>query len=109
MSTSKRLAIYSLAGICFCVLAVAGIRWVIRARSTPEFLPCSINLRNIDGAKDQWAVEHNRSTNDVPTWNDVLPYLPSVYRPNQMPICPQGGRYKLGKLGEYATCTFHGQ
>jgi hypothetical protein len=105
MSTSKRLVV---AGICFCVLAVAGVRWVIRARSGPEPVPCDLNLRVINDAKNQWGVERHRSTNDIPTWNDILPYLPSSYKRDQIPICSQGGTYKLGKLGEYPTCTFHG-
>jgi hypothetical protein len=35
---------------------------------------CALNLRQIDGAIQQWALEHSR-TNGPVTWSDLKPYL----------------------------------
>ena len=60
------------------------------------------NLRQLDGAKEQWKLENPKATNDVPTWEDLLPYL------RQKPACPQGGTYFLGRVGETPTCSISG-
>jgi hypothetical protein len=36
---------------------------------------CLNNLRQIDGAKQQWALENQRQPGDVPTYSDIAPYL----------------------------------
>ncbi len=34
---------------------------------------CINNLRQLDAAKQQWALEHGAGTNAVPAWNDIAP------------------------------------
>jgi hypothetical protein len=79
----------------------------IRARSTRATNPCLNNLRRIDAAKQQWALENNKSTDDTPTWDAVLPYIGSGTNSGVMPVCPEGGTYILGRVGEDPRCTFH--
>jgi hypothetical protein len=77
---------------------------------------CINNLRIIDAAKNEWALAENKTTNDVPTWEDLKPYLerdPERNKPfvkfdpnNNLPICPSGGIYTIGKVGEPTTCSF---
>jgi hypothetical protein len=66
-----------------------------------------VNLREIDGAKDEWALEFKQGTNAVPTWDDLRPFLPystsTDYGPSQR--CPQGGRYTPGRVGEAPSCS----
>jgi hypothetical protein len=64
---------------------------------------CINNLRQLDGAKVQWALENNKPTNAIPTWKDVMPYMSrgGTYRP----WCPQGGVYRLGGLTEFPSCS----
>jgi hypothetical protein len=63
---------------------------------------CINNLRQIDGAKYQWALEHSVTNLDfVPTENQIMNYLGR----GQMLRCPAGGIYSIGKLGEYPTCS----
>jgi hypothetical protein len=76
---------------------------------------CINNLRMIDAAKNEWALEHNAKTNDTPTWEDIKPYLerdPEHDKPfvkfdpkSNLPICPSGGVYTIGKIGEPPTCS----
>jgi hypothetical protein len=65
---------------------------------------CINNLRLIDAAKQQWALESRKQTTDTPTIDDLKPYL--AKGPNaEMPVCPDGGTYILGTVGEKPTCS----
>jgi hypothetical protein len=64
---------------------------------------CIARLKTIDGSKARWASEHGKSTNDFPTWADLRPYMS---RTGDIPICPAGGGYKIGRVGEPASCAY---
>jgi ABC-type transport system involved in multi-copper enzyme maturation permease subunit len=72
----------------------------IRARSVSSANPCLNNLRQIDAAKQEWALE-NGKTNGVVTANQLTNYLYDGI----MPKCPSGGEYTIGKIGEPPTCS----
>jgi hypothetical protein len=63
-----------LAAIAVVVLAV-GIPNFIRARSTTASNFYVNSLRQIEGAKNEWMIETGKTTNDAPTWAELLPYL----------------------------------
>src|SRR6266705_5770531 len=63
---------------------------------------CINNLRQIDGAKQQWALENHKTTNDMPIWEDVRPYFKNGI------ACPQGGTYILGRVDEPPRCSISG-
>ncbi|HUZ07403.1 MAG TPA: hypothetical protein VMV89_07925 [Candidatus Paceibacterota bacterium] len=65
---------------------------------------CINNLRQIDAAKDEWALENNKSADAVPTAQDLLPYIPN----NIFPVCPSGGTYTIGAVGVPPTCSIPG-
>jgi hypothetical protein len=90
------------------VLLAAGAHWFISARTETASNACVNNLRNIVAAKQQWGLEHNQSSNAVPTWADILPYLGSGPA-GQMPHCPDGGVYSIGRLNENPTCSIGGR
>jgi hypothetical protein len=97
-----------LAVIAVVVLAV-GVPNFIRAHSSRAAAPCINRLRQIDSAKQQWMLEQSKTTNDMPTWSDLFPYLASSftnsYWTNGRPVCPEGGVYILGRVGELPTCS----
>jgi hypothetical protein len=62
---------------------------------------CISSLRQIDGAKNQWALEKGKKKGDAVTEADLAPYLPG----GALPKCPAGGKYDLGKVGESPTCS----
>lgn len=41
------------------------------ARSQDPKAPCEVRLRIIDGCKQQWEVANHKTTNDLPTWEDI--------------------------------------
>ena len=47
----------------------------IKARETAQRNACINNLRQIDAAKQQWALENGKKDGDVPTRSDLAPYL----------------------------------
>jgi len=65
---------------------------------------CLNNLREIDGAINEWAWEKNKTTNDTPTWDDLKPYL-KLDAKGRMLKCPQGGVYTLWKVGAIPQVT----
>lgn len=65
---------------------------------------CINNLRQIDGAKQQWALEKNKALDDVPTVKDLLPYL----KDGVFPTCPDGGVYSINMVDAAPTCTIQG-
>lgn len=79
--------------------------------STSKANVCINNLRNIDLAKNIWALENKKATNDLPTWDDIKIFLAHdkpYYRfnpTNDLPCCPLGGIYEIGKISEMPTCS----
>ena len=55
------------------ILALAMVPAFIRARNTSASNACVMHLRQIAGAKEQWAVENHKTTNDTPSWDDIKP------------------------------------
>jgi hypothetical protein len=95
--------IFVLVSIALIVLGV-GVPNFIRARSTRAAWPCINNLRLIESAKHQWMLDRGKTTNDVPTWDDIRSYLPNMWS-NGVPVCPGGGIYTLGRVEESPTCS----
>jgi len=68
---------------------------------------CINNLRQIDGAKNEWALENNKAVGAVPTAQDIAPYIKLDANGN-IPGCPSGGTYTIGAVGEQPSCSIHG-
>jgi outer membrane lipoprotein-sorting protein len=68
---------------------------------------CINNLRQIDAAKNQWALENNKKAGTVVTEDDVKPYI-KLDADGNLPKCPSGGTYTIGKVGEKPTCSTAG-
>jgi len=106
---TKKLTII-LAVVTVLALAVGVSAIIVRARSIRSFAPCINRLRQFEGAKEQWALEQNKTTNDTPTWSDLYPYIYLPYFTNRwftngVPVCPDGGTYTLGRVGVPPTCS----
>jgi hypothetical protein len=81
--TFKTLAVAVPVTVLFLAIAVPNF---VKSRSVISMNACANNLRCIEGAKKEWAVQHN-ATNATPTEADLLPFLPG--RPATLfPACP---------------------
>ena len=76
----------------------------IRARSTPSTNACVNTLRQIEGAQQQWTVDNLKGDAATPTWDDIRSYIGRDPH-REMPTCPQGGVYTLGRVGEPPRCS----
>ncbi len=65
---------------------------------------CYINLRQMDAAKQQWALENKRTADDIPAVSDVTPFLKN----NVLPTCPASGTYTLNAISADPTCSIPG-
>ncbi len=106
MRTTKKIGI--VVGTAALAIVVVGIihplfRWTSAA---DDAYTCTENLGAIQSAKIRWALEFGKSTNELPTWDDLVAYLPHVSGVGtQVPRCPRGGTYKIGRVCEDATCS----
>jgi len=89
-------------GIAFLgMLAAIAIPNFVKAREVAQQNACINNLRQIDAAKHQWALEKNRADTDTPTEADLTPYFKS----HQFPACPAGGTYTIGAVNTLPSCS----
>ena len=85
------------------LLAAIAIPNFVKARQSSQQKSCMNNLRQIDGAKDQWAIDEGKTSADTPGQADLEPYLKS------WPICPAGGSYDpITAVGTENACSIHG-
>jgi hypothetical protein len=95
----------------------SGVRLIqLNARATPNAAgaaqnrqrnTCINNLRQIDAAKNEWALEKNKKNGSDCTEADIKPYIKLDANRN-LPKCPAGGTYTIGKVGEKPTCSIPG-
>jgi hypothetical protein len=72
-----------------------------RARSVATTNECARNLREIDDAKQQWAVKFRKGNREIPTSKDLEPFMPG----GKFPSCPSGGTYNIRSVTETPTCS----
>lgn len=48
---------------------------ILRARKRAHAAKVLDDLRTLDGALDQWALEHNKKSGDIAEFSDLQPYL----------------------------------
>jgi prepilin-type N-terminal cleavage/methylation domain-containing protein len=85
------------------LLAAIAIPNFVRARQTSQTNACINNLRIIDAAKQQWALELGQATSATPSSSNIVPYLGRSG--SVMPTCPIGSSaYIIGSLTTNPTC-----
>ena len=69
------------------LLAAIAIPNFVRARTTAQQNACINNLRQIDGAKQQWALEMKTTATASPASSDIQPFL-GRGNSGTLPSCP---------------------
>src|SRR5205807_4877578 len=75
------------------LLAAIAIPNFVRARTQSQMNACINNLRQIDGAIQQWALETKQAPAATVAFTDISGYLKSSVR------CPSGGSGSTFKIG----------
>jgi prepilin-type N-terminal cleavage/methylation domain-containing protein len=79
-----------------CAIAVPNY---VKARANSQANACINNLRQIDGAMQQFAIENGKHVGDIINYpTDLTPYL-KMNSGNSIPACPAGGTYQLRPVG----------
>jgi prepilin-type N-terminal cleavage/methylation domain-containing protein len=93
------------------LLAAIAIPNFVKARATSQANACINNMRQIDSACDQWALEAKKKTGDpAPSLTtDLTPYI-KLTTAGKIPSCPAGGTYTVGTVGFIppVTCSLAG-
>jgi prepilin-type N-terminal cleavage/methylation domain-containing protein len=81
------------------LLAAIAIPNFVKARTTSQVNACVNNLRQIDGAKQQWALEYKQGPTVTPSAGDIAPYMgrgTGGAVVDVQIVCPAGGTYTAG-------------
>mgnify|MGYP001160326299 CR=1 FL=1 len=87
------------------ILLAIAVPNFIKARETSRSRTCVANLRQIESAKEQWAMENKKGSTDVPAWADLVGA--NAYMKAQ-PSCPSGGAYTINDIATQPTCSTGG-
>ena len=87
------------------LLAAIAIPNFVKARATSQANACINNLRQIDAAVNEWALETKQTTGATVTFPGALtPYI-KLNASSSIPGCPAGGTYAVAAVGNSPTCT----
>jgi prepilin-type N-terminal cleavage/methylation domain-containing protein len=81
------------------LLASFAIPNFAKARTTAQKDTCINNLRQIESAKDLWALEKMKKDGDAVVDAEIDTYLKTA------PACPTRGTYTYGVVGTSAACS----
>jgi prepilin-type N-terminal cleavage/methylation domain-containing protein len=73
------------------LLAAIAIPNFVKARNTSQANACINNMRQVDSAAQQWALETGKKDSDAPDSAAIDDYI----KGGVMPECPAGGVYAL--------------
>lgn len=88
------------------ILLAIAVPNFVKARETSRTKSCVANLKQLDAAKEQWAMDEKKSSADTPGMTDLCGTGKYV---KKEPVCPSGGNYTtLGAVGTDPTCSLGG-
>jgi len=85
------------------LLAAIAIPNFVKARQTAQKNACINNLKQIDGAKEQWALEKKKSAGSAAVDAEINDYIKGG-----APKCPAGGSYTYNAVDTPPACSIDG-
>jgi prepilin-type N-terminal cleavage/methylation domain-containing protein len=83
------------------ILLAIAVPNFIRARESSRSKSCSGNLKQIQSAKEQWAMDTRAATTATPAASDL--YGATKYI-KALPVCPSNGTYAENAMNADPTC-----
>jgi prepilin-type N-terminal cleavage/methylation domain-containing protein len=83
------------------LIASIAIPYFVKYRNDAQAKSCVANLKSIDGAKQQWALEHKMSSTDTPTWTELSGSGGYI---KQSLVCPTTADYLIEPVGSTPLC-----
>jgi prepilin-type N-terminal cleavage/methylation domain-containing protein len=85
------------------ILMAIAVPNFIRARESSRRNSCIANLKQIDSAKEQWAMDTKAATGATVNMSDIAgTYMKGAATG---PVCPGGGTYTVNTVGTNPTCS----
>lgn len=84
------------------LLAAIAIPNFVKARTASQKNACIANLKQIEGAKANWAMEMKKNNSDTPATTDL--YGAALYIRVE-PLCPGGGTYSINAVDTPPACS----
>ena len=83
------------------LLAAIAIPNFVKARANAQKNACIQNMKQIEGAKEQWAVENKKTDGAATAGSEtaINAFLKAA------PVCQGGGTYTYGAIGTPPTCS----
>ena len=86
------------------LLAAIAIPNFVKARTTSQQNACINNLRQYDGAVQQYALENKLPSTATYAMTDLQPYI-KLTSTTTLPACPAGGTYTVSNVDVPPTCN----
>jgi prepilin-type N-terminal cleavage/methylation domain-containing protein len=80
------------------LLAAIAIPNFVKARATSQQNACINNLRQIDGAISEWALETGQSGSASVANTSIVSAYIKLNSASSVPVCPAGGTYTTGSV-----------
>lgn len=86
------------------MLAGVAVPSFMKARTMSAGNACINNLRQIEAAKEQWALATKKAQGDAVVESEIVEYI----KGGKLPRCPQGGTYTVNVIGKNVECSVPG-
>lgn len=87
------------------ILMAIAVPNFIRARQTSQSRTCIANLKQIESAKEQWAMETGQASTATPTEANLVGTSSDPGYIKVFPDCPTNGTYTIGNMSTRPTCS----
>jgi len=88
------------------ILMAIAVPNFIRARESSRRSSCIANLKQIDSAKEQWAMDNKAESGATVDMSQLVD--PNGYIKGSGPTCPGGGTYTVNVIGTSPACSLFG-
>jgi prepilin-type N-terminal cleavage/methylation domain-containing protein len=86
------------------ILMAIAVPNFITARANSQKNTCVSNLKQIESAKEQWAMVNKKGATDSPSSGDLTGTATTGFI-KSYPACPTSGTYTIGDLSTRPTCS----
>jgi len=109
MNSIRRNKGFTLVEIMIVVLIIGILMAIavpnfISARANSQKNSCIANLKQIESAKEQWAMVNKKGATDTPTSTDLVGDASTGFM-KAYPSCPTGGTYTIGNMSTRPVCS----
>ena len=109
---NKRNRAFTLVEIMIVVLIIGILMAIavpnfVKARDSSRSKSCIANLKQIDSAKEQWAMDNQADSGATVALATLAGTGTATYM-KSTPTCPSGGAYTINAIGTNPTCNKSG-